>query len=112
MLNSHSDMVQPIPKPKTKKKRARKNPRPTADDICRYCGRPYAQTHEVFEGNGRRQISIKYGMQVKLCYLCHRDIQTHPLQGRDLALKKEFQAKFEETYSREEFIKNFGRNYL
>lgn len=38
----------------------------------------------------------------------------HGRDGRelDLRLKRECQAKFEETHSREEFMKIFGRNYL
>jgi hypothetical protein len=101
------------PKPKHKKqRRAVNNPLPTIDDICRYDGRPYAQTHEVYEGNGRRQLSIKYKMQVKVCDECHRDIQLHPLQWRDLELKQEFQRKFEQEHSREEFRKLFGKSYL
>lgn len=102
------------PKPKHKRRapRARNNPKPTANDICIYCGKPYAQTHEVYEGNGRRQLSIRYGMQVKVCDMCHKDIMLHPLTGRDLALKKEFQAKFERTGSRDEFRRLFGKSYL
>jgi hypothetical protein len=101
-----------IPKPKHKRKRALNNPKPTFDDICRYCGARYAQTHEVYEGNGRRQLSIRYGMQVKVCDRCHKDIMSHPLTGRDLELKKEFQAKFELTGTREEFRRLFGKSYL
>ena len=107
-------MFNPVPKPNYKKQgRAKRNPLPTAEDYCRYCGTPYASTHEVYEGTGRRQISIKYKMQVKLCPICHEDIQTHPLQGRDLELKQEFQRKFEaDRHSRDEFIKLFIFNYL
>lgn len=106
-------MIYPVPKPpKKKKKKPLNNPKPTVEDRCRYCCTPYASTHEVFDGNGRRQLSIKYGMQVKLCIPCHKDIQEHPLQGRDLELKKEFQGKFEETHSRDEFIRVFGKSYL
>jgi hypothetical protein len=100
------------PKPKKHKKRAKNNPRPTENDLCKYHNTPFAQTHEVFEGTGQRQLSIKYGMQVKLCNECHRDIQTHPLQGRDLALKQEFQNRFEQEHTRQDFIRLFGRNYL
>lgn len=106
-------MIYPFPKPaKGKKKKPLNNPKPTAEDICRYCGSPYATTHEVFEGIGRRQLSIKYKMQVKVCMRCHADIQLHPLQGRDLELKLEFQRKFEEEYSREFFIKTFTKSNL
>jgi 5-methylcytosine-specific restriction endonuclease McrA len=101
-------------KPRRKRRvtKAKRNKVPTINDTCLYCGTPYASTHEVFEGTGRRQLSIKYELQVKLCMKCHKDIQEHPLQGRDLELKKEFQTNFEETHSREDFVKLFGRNYL
>jgi hypothetical protein len=107
-------MINPVPKPKLhKQKRAVNNPIPTAQDYCRYCGTSYASTHEVYEGSGRRQISIRYGMQVKLCIPCHKDVQEHPLEGRDLELKQEFQRKFEaEGHSREEFRKLFISSYL
>jgi hypothetical protein len=108
------DRLNPIPKPKHKKqKRVVNNSRPTAEDYCTVCGKPYASTHEVYEGTGRRQISIRYKMQVKLCMKCHEDIQTHPLQGRDLELKQEFQRKFEaEGNSRELFRRLFSVSYL
>jgi hypothetical protein len=107
-------MINPVPKPKLRKqKRAVNNLKPTAEDYCYYCGAPYASTHEVYEGSGRRQISIRYGMQVRLCIFCHKDVQEHPLQGRDLELKQEFQRKFEaEGNGRDEFIKLFSCNYL
>jgi hypothetical protein len=105
-------MIQSFPKPKLRKRKTLNNPKPTADDICRYCQAPYASTHEVFEGTGRRQLSIKYHMQVKVCNACHSGIQLHPLTGRDLALKQEFQAKFEETHTREEFRRLFGASRL
>ena len=106
-------MIYACPKPKLRKqKRAKNNPKPTEDDLCRYCGTSYASTHEVYEGSGRRQLSIRYGMQVRLCIKCHKDIQEHPLQGRDLELKLEFQKRFEREYSRDMFRKLFGKSYL
>ena len=98
--------------PKKKKHRAKNNPKPTADSICRYCKNNYATTHEVYEGTGRRQLSIKYCMKVKLSMKCHQEVQQHPLQGKDLELKQEFQLKFEKTHTREEFRKLFTTNYL
>jgi hypothetical protein len=108
------DRLNPAPKPKYhKQQKAKNNPMPTAEDICRWHQTPYAQTHEVYEGNGRRQLSIKYKMQVKVCDACHRDIQLHPLQGRDLELKQEFQRKFEAAgNSRKFFRKLFSVSYL
>lgn len=106
-------MVQQFPKPKLKKQhRAKNNQRPTVDDICRYSGQAYAVLHEVFFGNGTRQLSIKYGLQVRISSDIHTDIHAHPLHGLDLELKKEYQGIFESKYSHEKFMELFGRDYL
>lgn len=104
-----------IPKPKHKRKRIESNPKPTIEDICEYpdCKQPYAHNHEVFFGNGRRQLSIKYHLQKRLCAE-HHEGQFGPHNNReyDLQLKREAQANFEKDHTREEFIRLFGRNYL
>ncbi len=105
-------LVKQLTKIKKYKHHAKKNSVPTENDICIFCSKNYASTHEVFEGTGRRQLSIQYGMQVKLCNECHRDIQTHPLQGRDLKLKKEFQIKFEQERGHEFYMKCFVVDYI
>jgi hypothetical protein len=104
------------PKPKHhKQQKAKNNPKPTAEDICTYpgCGRGYAHLHEIFYGTGKRQLSIKYKMQTRLCYE-HHEGPDGPHQSRefDLQLKREAQAKFEQEHSREEFRKLFGKSYL
>ena len=108
-------MINPIRKPpKGKRKRAVNNSRPTAKDICEVCGKPYAALHECFFGKNR-QNSIKYGMQIRLCYEHHNmpgGINPHHNKAIDDALKREYQAKFEQQYSREKFIEVFGKNYL
>lgn len=107
-------LVNPLPKPaKSKKKRAKNNPKPTQHDTCYICGKPYAQTHEVFYGRGKRQLSIKYGMQCKLCEEHHtgpNGIHNDPYF--DFKVKQIYQRRFEEQYRHELFIKLFGRNYL
>lgn len=103
-------LVQTFPKPKIKKHRAKNNPKPTIEDRCRYCDAPYAQTHEVFGGNGKRQISIKYGMQAKLCWKCHEELPRDP--QRNLELKQEYQRIFESKFGHAVFMKLFGRDYL
>lgn len=103
------------PKPaKKKQKKAKNNPVPTEQDKCFVCGAIYAETHEAFHGRGKRQLSIKYGLQCKLCYKHHRDPKTgvHYDPAFDFFIKQKYQQKFEETHSRKEFIQLFGRNYL
>lgn len=106
----------PVPKPKTRKgnsRRAKNNPKPTICDRCIVCGRPYAELHEVFHGPNR-QNSIRYGMQIRLCEKHHRTGKdaVHNNREFELQLKRKYQAIFEETHSREEFVRIFGKSYL
>ncbi|MCX4266913.1 MAG: hypothetical protein OSJ64_08985, partial [Firmicutes bacterium] len=69
--------------------------------------------HHVFYGRGLRQLSEKWGMVAILCHRCHRGTHgVHLNQELDLELKQEFQRRFEQTHSCEEFMSIFGRNYL
>lgn len=80
--------------------------------ICYRCGATYSVAlHEPMMGKNRK-LSIKYGLQVPLCFDCHRLAHDEPDQTFNNELKREMQRKFEETHSRNEFIKIFGRNYL
>jgi hypothetical protein len=103
-----------FPKPKIKKKKALNNPKPTANDVCMICSKPFAHTHERFFGSGQRQLSIKYGMQVKLCQEHHMgSMGPHHNKKFDDELKREGQMLFELYIgTREEFKTIFGRSYL
>nr|DAG81083.1 MAG TPA: Recombination enhancement function protein nuclease, DNase, HYDROLASE.4A [Caudoviricetes sp.] len=71
------------------------------------------QDHHIFFGTANRKQSEKYGLKVWLCMRHHTgDRGVHFDKGLDRKLKEMAQAKFEETHTREEFIKIFGRNYL
>jgi len=98
--------------PKTKKCKAQKlkNLKPTLEDRCVYCGSPFSATHECF-GASNRMNSMKYHLQVRLCLKCHQDVHAHPLSGRDLQLKIEYQGKFIEQYGYDKWMKIFGRDY-
>jgi hypothetical protein len=106
-------MIKSYPKPKTQKRsRHIRNPKPGDDVRCRYCGsRDGISFHEVYPGSANRRVSQLNGFQVALCIRCHEDIQ-HYKDWRTDALKREFQAKYEETHTREEFIKLIGKSYL
>ena len=98
-----------------KSMKAKNNPKPTIDDACTYpgCNRRYSHLHEVFGGNGRRQISIRHGLQVRLCQEHHQGpLGPHLNREYDLELKRKAQAKFEGLHGREKFMRLFGRNYL
>lgn len=72
--------------------------------------------HHIFAGFGRRKICEKNGFWVYLIGALHNqsDKGVHGKDGHklDLILKQDCQRKFEETHSREEFIKLIGKNYL
>lgn len=71
--------------------------------------------HHIFF-NANRDLSEKYGLWVWLRWDYHIANSPHrtPHNDRDvdLWLKRIAQRKFEETHSRMEFIRLFGRNYL
>lgn len=82
--------------------------------LCSNCGMPGTEEHHVY-GASNRKISEKYNFKTDLCPICHRS-QPQGVHGGnkelDLKLKREFQAKYEETHTREEFISLIGRNYI
>lgn len=75
---------------------------------CCICGKK-AEINEVFEG-AYRQRSIKYGMCVPLCNYHHRLF--HNNNSFNLEIKKEFQDKFLETHTLDDFIRLFGKDYF
>jgi hypothetical protein len=72
--------------------------------------------HEVFFGSANRQKSIKLGLVVFLTPEMHNmsDYGVHFNKAFDLELKQIGQKAAMQTYgwSIDEFIKQFGRNYL
>lgn len=68
----------------------------------------------IFYGRGLRQISDREGFVVYLIPELHNmsNDGVHFNRELDLRLKRECQAKYEETHSREEFIALIGRNYI
>ena len=70
------------------------------------------QEHHIFPGSFRNN-SEKYGLKVVLCERHHTgDNGVHNFPMLMISLKLAAQLRFEETHSREEFIKEFGRSYL
>lgn len=82
---------------------------------CFICGRVCkCEKHHVFFGTANRKISDEYGLVVDLCPSHHRTGFSAVHRNKDMnrALQEYAQACFEMAYSREEFIKLFGRNYI
>ena len=80
---------------------------------CFLCGRKTClQKHHVFPGPNRK-ISEREGFWCHLCVDCHLSqdgAQYNPEVGD--YLKQQCQMAYEETHTREEFMKLIGRNYL
>ena len=73
------------------------------------------EEHHIFFGTANRKVSEKNGLKVWLTSGEHRGTYgVHGKFGRDLdiKLKQDAQRKYEETHTREEFIKLIGKNYL
>ena len=83
---------------------------------CYVCGtRTNLHSHHIFPGKPNRQLSEKRGLKVWLCLHHHTGSNdaVHNNKELDLHLKRKAQKMYEEMYgTRDEFIQEFGRNYL
>lgn len=79
--------------------------------LCRHIG--YTEAHHIFGGADRKK-SEQYGLKVYLCPECHRNGTSAAHRDPKTAelLHKEGQEAFEQTHTREEFMRVFGKNYL
>lgn len=71
--------------------------------------------HHIYEGTGRRKVSDKYGLTVKLCPMHHNASEqgVHFNRENDLILKQMGQRYYEENIgTREDFIRDFIKSYL
>ena len=101
--------------------KSKRNPVPTADDLCIECGHAYAETHEIFYGPNRVK-SIEHGMQIRLCGEHHRGPDgPHMCHERDIMYKQTYQQILEHYHmgngmsaedARALFRREFGRNYI
>lgn len=70
--------------------------------------------HHIYGGNPRRKISEREGFWVWLNADWHNmsDHGVHFDHELDMRLKRECQAKYEETHSRDQFMALIGRSFL
>jgi len=83
-------------------------------DECFICKSTYClQTHHIMNGANKKS-SEKYGLLVKVCPNCHTLAPNSIHRDSNLLrkLKQIGQEHFEESDTREEFMRIFGRNYL
>ena len=76
---------------------------------CFLCHNPKNDIHEIF-GGSNRQTSIKYGLCIPLCRMCHSRLHNDTKYA--LYLKKIGQKSFCNAYPDLDFISVFGKNYL
>ena len=83
---------------------------------CFVCGTPFnLHDHHIFFGKPNRQLAERRGLKVWLCVQHHTSSNdaVHNNRVLDLSLKRMAQKYYEEHYgTREQFIQEFGRNYL
>jgi hypothetical protein len=80
-------------------------------EVCFLCGKRKQHLHEIFFGRNR-QLSMKYGCVVPLCFSCHEKV--HNDYATDLKLKQLCQKQYMKHYEvdEESFVKTFRVNYL
>lgn len=82
-------------------------------DWCYLCGRPRECIHHIYTGTANRKISDKHGFILPLCNEHHTGKDgIHFDRELDQRVRRTCQRRYEETHSREEFIKLIGRSYL
>ena len=86
------------------------------DSKCFFCkSNSWLEQHHVFGGANRNK-SEKYGLTVILCHFCHNEPPNgvHHNAYRNKRLKEIAQEVYMQYYNKtiEEFIKEFGKNYL
>lgn len=76
--------------------------------VCFFCGKEAETIHELI-GGINRLTSIKHGLCVGACLICHRKLEDNE------KIKQKYQVfaqeKFEEKYSHDLFMQEFKMNY-
>ena len=85
-------------------------------DHCIECGRSPVEMHHVFFGEHiNRVYAEEDGFIIPLCWKHHTGDWRHCIHGNNaLAMKWKMiaQCKYEETHTRDEFRKRYGKSYL
>lgn len=77
---------------------------------CEICARTAQHRHHVYGGTANRKMSEKMGMTAMLCRDCHSLV--HSSYSVRVQLCQRYQKLYEQTHSREDFMKKIGRSYL
>ena len=75
------------------------------------CGSRYnLDQHHIFYG-AYRQKSDEYGLLIYLCRDCHIALHNGKLADFDTFIKDKYQRIFEEKYSHQFWMQEFGKNF-
>ena len=79
-------------------------------DMCYLCKSPYnLHTHHMLHGSMKNKAD-QYNLTITLCVECHTLLHDHGFHDKEI--QQLAQKRFEETHTREEFIKEFGKSFL
>ena len=89
----------------------------TDKDRCFMCGSyRWIEEHHVFGGNGRRELSEKYGLKVYLCHYCHNEppkgVHHNGETRKALQQFAQTEAMGHYGWTVDDFRNIFGKNYL
>lgn len=81
---------------------------------CVICGKDVINIHHVFHGVCNRHLADEDGYIIPLCHYHHNGSTRaiHFNRELDLYWKRIAQEDYENTHTREEFIKRYGKSYL
>jgi len=82
------------------------------EHICYISGACFnLDKHHIYHGSANRKLAERYGCWCWLRHDIHMKLHDED-KTLDRKLQEECQRKFEETHTREEFRKIFGKSYL
>ena len=85
---------------------------PDGERVCFITGvQSGLDKHHIYAGVANRKLSEQYGCWVWLKHSLHMELHDHDKKV-DKYLKRECQKAFEKKYSREKFMKVFGKSFL
>ena len=74
------------------------------------CSSPRVEKHHLICGTANRKLSDEDGLWIWLCRMHHREAHEEP--SATLAYKRLGQIYYEQTHTRDEFIKRYGKSFI
>lgn len=77
---------------------------------CYICASPYVEEHHLISGTSNRALAEADGLKIYLCRKHHEEAHRDP--KCNLSYKRLGQIYFEQSHTREEFIKRYGKSFI